>query len=86
MVCTSSARRSLEASVTGAGWRAGRAVPAAEGVARWLVTTAISTAVIGLLLGAALGVFFERVIAPLAKALRATARVAGRRATGLVEV
>jgi predicted DNA repair protein MutK len=58
-----------EEVVTAAGWRAGRAVPAAAGVLQWVVTTAIS-AVLGLALGAVIGVLVDRVFAPLVKALR----------------
>jgi predicted DNA repair protein MutK len=59
-----------EASITAAGVAAGRALPAVSGLAKWLVSTALS-AVLGLALGAVVGVLVDRVFAPLVKALRA---------------
>ncbi len=57
-----------ESWITAAAWHVGRALPAVNGLVKWLVSTALS-AVFGLVLGAVVGVLVERVFAPMVKAL-----------------
>lgn len=62
-----------EATITAVAGRAGRAVPAVEGLARWLVATGLSAA-LGLVIGAVAGVIVDRAVAPAVKAVRGRRR------------
>ncbi|MEZ4391580.1 MAG: DUF808 domain-containing protein [Polyangiales bacterium] len=60
-----------EATITAIAWHAGRAVPAVEGFARWLVATSLS-AVLGLAIGAVAGVIVDRAAEALRRRRRAS--------------